>query len=276
MLYLRDVPDFNSFETTYEDIFYYDKPFVFADSISKFPRFVWFFFKALNRVMFDKTSDLAHALPEEPGDGKSILDIGCSDGQKLMRYYKNGYEVFGLDVNEAALKKAHEAMPKANFKQGVLSKDTYPASSFDFIRVDNTLEHVYEPVKFLKFVKRILKPSGTLYIYVPNGNSLLFKVFGKYSSHSWVPFHVNQFSPNTIRRGLEVSGFRRIKIRTLPSPHAVILSIRQLRGNINIRYGVTNHNNTLKSYLFELLISPITNLIGRLGFGEEIFVVAQK
>ena len=90
-----------------------------------------------------------------------ILDIGSADG-KLGELITG--EVVCLDISETYLKAAQmkgltafagraEALP---FKK-----------VFDIVVLSNILEHVPDPVRVIEEIKKVLKPSGRLYIVVP-------------------------------------------------------------------------------------------------------------
>jgi 2-polyprenyl-3-methyl-5-hydroxy-6-metoxy-1,4-benzoquinol methylase len=98
-----------------------------------------------------------------------FLDVGCATG-----FFINGirassdWEVFGVDFGKAAVKFASEELG-LNVVAGDLTETDYPDGFFDFVHVNNVLEHVLNPVAVLSECRRIIKPDGTMYLSVPNG-----------------------------------------------------------------------------------------------------------
>jgi SAM-dependent methyltransferase len=75
-----------------------------------------------------------HDWPEEEGQGRSLLDFGCHDGEKLARWYQEGWEVAGVDLNEPAISVAKKRFPEGRFWCGDLLELDIPYR-FDVIRL---------------------------------------------------------------------------------------------------------------------------------------------
>jgi 2-polyprenyl-3-methyl-5-hydroxy-6-metoxy-1,4-benzoquinol methylase len=101
--------------------------------------------------------------------GGKFLDVGCATG-----FFINGirassrWEVFGVDFGKAAVKFAGEELG-LNVVAGDLTETNYPDGFFDFVHVNNVLEHVLNPAAVLSECRRIVKPDGVMYLSVPNG-----------------------------------------------------------------------------------------------------------
>jgi len=79
---------------------------------------------------------------------------------------------------------------------------------FDAIRSDNVVEHLRDPVSYLAALVKLLKPGGSLRVFVPNGDALSAMLLGRYSYVYWLPFHLNYFTPKTLRVAMERAGLR--------------------------------------------------------------------
>ena len=53
---------------------------------------------------------------------------------------------------------------------GDLQDAGYPDEFFDYVHVNNVLEHVLDPVGLLTECRRILKPGGRFHLAVPTGS----------------------------------------------------------------------------------------------------------
>ena len=101
---------------------------------------------------------------------ESILDVGCGQGG-AMRVLRNVYpkaKVVGL---EPSRHNAHIA-EKIGFEvyKKKLGENVCLNQKFDVAIAIYVLQHVLDPVDFLKGLKRNLKPGGVAAIVVPNGN----------------------------------------------------------------------------------------------------------
>lgn len=248
MQFLTDIPSFESMEGKYEEI--YVEP-----DLDK-----------LSRKLVSKPSK----------NGKKILDIGCNHGIQLIPAYNDGWEIFGIDLNAHAIRDCQKYLPSANFGVSTIEDVTFSDEFFEKIQTFHVLEHVYDPVAFLKKTRSLLKKGGELEIRIPNGGSLEMKVWGKYSSQSWVPFHINMFDPQTIKLVLEKAGFTDIRIGTNPIPWWWILSFRQWRGTINIKKGVTNFHQNIFHKGLQVALYPLLYVMAWFNLGEELHIRAYK
>ena len=137
-----------------------------------------------------------------------ILDIGCSTGHFLHSIKGLAKTRVGLELNKQAVsfikrrlgfKVYSEPIERAKIKEG----------PFDLITVLQTLEHVPKPISFLKNVSRHLKPTGYLYLELPNIEDALLSI---YKNQSYAGFyfrepHVSYFSKGTLKRLVESCGF---------------------------------------------------------------------
>jgi SAM-dependent methyltransferase len=213
-----------------------------------------------------------HKLPHEIGKGRRMLDVGCSTGEKLRHFAERGYQIFGLDMAEDAVRIANSRYG-SGFTYGSLSQAGYEEDYFDVVRLDNVLEHIADPVTTLIEVRRILKPGAHAYIYVPNGESLTVKILRDISINSWVPFHVVLYSPATLRLALLRAGFSEISIKSHTPGDLLVLTFAQLLG-MNERV-LAEFPKPVYLSLF-ILTLPISLIMSLLPKGEELVAIAEK
>lgn len=98
-----------------------------------------------------------------------FLDVGCATG-----FFINGiqnhsqWEVYGTDFGESAVRFARSKLG-LDVRQGDLADALFPDAYFDYVHVNNVLEHVLDPVSLLRECRRVVKPDGILFLSVPNG-----------------------------------------------------------------------------------------------------------
>lgn len=168
-----------------------------------------------------------HDWPEEEGQGRSILDFGCYSGGKLVRWYRLGWSVAGIDLNEDAIAAARRRLPEGKFWCGDILNLNID-ERFDFIRADNVVEHLLDPLPYLRALRRLLKPWGKLRVFVPNGQGLTATLAGRYSYVYWIPFHVNLFSVKTLREALAKAGFQPAECFAFAPVGSWVHTLRQL------------------------------------------------
>jgi len=232
-----------------------------------------FFSSFLYRAWVRVDGDLSfHA---RKGAGR-LIDIGCNEGRGLSLYARNGFQVEGLELNEAAAAQARE---RGFIVHGRPVEDFTPAAPYEVAILSNVLEHAAEPRQMLLVVSRILSSKGQIWISCPNNRSWLRRVFGKYWINWHLPFHISHFSSQTITNLLEQTGFTAIQISQV-TPSAWVASsaivrifakeghaTRQLRNPILFAPLVL----AIRFFLF-----PILWLKNRTGHGDCLLITAVK
>jgi 2-polyprenyl-3-methyl-5-hydroxy-6-metoxy-1,4-benzoquinol methylase len=155
------------------------------------------------------------------GKGR-LLDIGCNEGRGLRIYKANGFDAEGFELNEVAAK---EARAKGFTVYTEAVENSQPEQPYDVIVLSNVLEHSLDPKNMLFHVHRILKPGGQVWISLPNVNSWLRHIFGKYWINWHVPFHLFHFSSKTLGQLLQRSGFETTDFKYVTPSHWVSQSI---------------------------------------------------
>ncbi len=100
----------------------------------------------------------------------TLLDVGCGTGEFLEAAERRGFSVTGVEPSETASRIAGRHYPVI---QAELERVRLPSSSFDVLTLWSVLEHVGEPIAFLKGVSALLKEDGILALRVPTSQGLL-------------------------------------------------------------------------------------------------------
>ena len=90
-----------------------------------------------------------------------LLDIGCETGIFLEMVKEKGWEGRGIEFSEFACKRARQRIGDV-VVCGDLRDVRYGRNTFDVVTLWHTLEHLTDPLRTLKEIKRILKPGGLL------------------------------------------------------------------------------------------------------------------
>jgi O-antigen biosynthesis protein len=107
-----------------------------------------------------------------------VLDVGCAQGlMGKMLKDKPGCKVYGVDINEDALKYArasgyYEDVFKLNIENSTDSDEFVQFRNstphFDFIVLSNLLEHLVDPTSALLKLSGMLENRGNILISIPN------------------------------------------------------------------------------------------------------------
>jgi SAM-dependent methyltransferase len=161
-----------------------------------------------------------------PGEGATVLDIGCGAGDLLVSMQRLGWRVEGLDFDVRAVEAAKARGIPA--RVGTLEEQIYPDASFDAIYLGHVLEHVYEPVSFLRECRRILKSEGMLIVVTPNTRSWGHRRFGTDWRGLEPPRHLHLFSSTALAETLRKAGFQDVTVRTSARGARLILSMSRI------------------------------------------------
>ncbi|WP_333598989.1 class I SAM-dependent methyltransferase [Flavobacterium sp.] len=122
-----------------------------------------------------------------------LLDIGAGTGDFLVVAKNDGWHITGIEPSEKAKTIAINKGVKFAESLAVLE-----SNSFDIITMWHVLEHVPNLEEYILELKRLLKPSGTIVIAVPNFKSFDATYYGKFWAAYDVPRHIWHFSKTAI------------------------------------------------------------------------------
>ncbi|MGA7217221.1 MAG: class I SAM-dependent methyltransferase [Candidatus Sulfotelmatobacter sp.] len=254
---------------------FYERFYNFSGERATFYTFLreWFFSSFLYRLWMRVDGDISFHLRK--GGGR-LLDIGCNEGRTLKNYARNGFDAEGVELNEKAAALARAA----GFRVFTGSlEDLAPQLPYDVAVLSNVLEHALDPGRMLREVHRLVKPQGQVWISCPNRQSWLRGLFGRMWINWHVPFHISHFSPRTLRKLVEESGFSEVRIRQITPALWVASSIlagffarpgrptKQLR-NAPLIFGLV--------LLCRALLFPVLFWGNRTGRGDCLVAVATR
>jgi cyclopropane fatty-acyl-phospholipid synthase-like methyltransferase len=202
--------------------------------------------------------------------GRRLLDAGCGAGGFLNFAAKSGWTVSGLDASEAAVRYSVETH-HLNVALADLNRYELPQKSYDVIWAFHVIEHLSDPIHFLKSVSSALEPDGVFYLGLPfyprariRFHQLLYKAgIAHYPFGFGLPDHISYFDRKTLRETLADVGLS--VVRTWFSGKLTLEELssaaKQSRG---FRRAVGN------------AILPFGKLFGNMGQYQHINVIARK
>jgi SAM-dependent methyltransferase len=151
------------------------------------------------------------SLPQPPRG--RLLDIGCASGQFLQMAAARGYDVEGIEVDSRFVAMARTA--GLSVRHGVLDEADARAhaGAYDVVAAMEVLEHVADPVGFLRLIGSTLKPGGWLLVSVPDNRRPT--PFGR-DLWDYPPHHLTRWNPGALRLALERAGYAVVGQRSMP------------------------------------------------------------
>jgi len=160
----------------------------------------------------------------------TVLDIGCGTGDFLAEAKKNNWKTVGMEPSSKA---------KTSAKQkGICLVESYDELEdhyFDVITMWHVLEHVSDLENQIKELKRLVKPTGTIIIAVPNFKSFDASYYGVFWAAYDVPRHLWHFSKTAIEKLFAKQNLKLKKVNPMwfDSFYVSLLSEKYKNGKMN-------------------------------------------
>jgi len=145
--------------------------------------------------------------------GGEVLDVGCGGGAFLERMRGLGWRVAGVEPDPRAAEVAR-AQRRLDVRAGTLDDVRFEEGRFDAVTSSHVIEHVHDPLAFLRECARVTKPGGRVVVVTPNTGSLGHRRLGT----DWIgldpPRHLYLFTRATLRRLAEKAGLAVLTVRS--------------------------------------------------------------
>jgi 2-polyprenyl-3-methyl-5-hydroxy-6-metoxy-1,4-benzoquinol methylase len=134
-----------------------------------------------------------------------LLDIGSGAGYFLDSCRRNGILAKGIEPDATTRNRSINNFGIDVFDEAELDK--MEDSGFDVITMWHVLEHVEELNTRVQQIQRLLKEDGLLILALPNCSSFDARHYKQFWAGYDVPRHLWHFTPDTISKLLNKSGF---------------------------------------------------------------------
>ncbi|HYC00266.1 MAG TPA: class I SAM-dependent methyltransferase [Candidatus Limnocylindrales bacterium] len=118
--------------------------------------------------------------------GKRVLDAGCGEGFGTQIIADVAKEVVGVDYSDQAISECRRLWSKPNlrFQQVDLTRPGSFTDTFDVVLNFQVIEHIADPLPFLRGLHARLAPEGVLIMTTPN----------RLRTVSENPYHVREYT----------------------------------------------------------------------------------
>ena len=159
------------------------------------------------------------------GEGKRVLDIGCSSGYLARPLVARGCTVVGIEQDAAAAEEARAVCADVLVGDAETMELQFEPESFDVLLCGDLIEHLRDPSSFLIRVRPFLRPGGRLVLTTPNvanwANRLgLLVGRWRYTDRGILDrTHLHLFTRATLVETLARAGYRVVELDfTVPVP----------------------------------------------------------
>ena len=165
--------------------------------------------KAWKRMMEPIFQKAANIIERYKKNGGRLLDVGTGFGFFLSEMKERGWEVVGVEISKQAITYARNGLG-LTVHEGPLEKIGFPENDFDVVSGFYVIEHLPNPMEFLKECYRILNPEGILLLRYPHTTPIknFLHLIGIENRLYDLPAHLSDFSPEIIERCMGKAGFK--------------------------------------------------------------------
>ena len=144
-----------------------------------------------------------------------ILDIGCGFCETLAYHQARGCDVYGVEVDENVKTVAEKY--QFDVRIGPFDPDCYTPESFDYVTMQQVIEHVDDPLETLQDVAKILRPGGHAVLTTPNAHGWGTRAFGRKWINWHAPYHRHFFSNSSMKIAAQSAGLDIESVQTITS-----------------------------------------------------------
>lgn len=219
-------------------------------------------------------------------NGGALLEVGVGSGAFLRAARDAGFDATGVDPSPAIVDHVRETLQLhvvAAFLEDFRPED---GRRFDVVVMNHVLEHLREPRAALMHLRSLVADDALLHVAVPNVGAWEARLPGW---TSYEPYHLFYFSAGTLADTLQAAGFRVVKTETVEPFsgwfNAIVRTLfarsyETARNRIEDAGPSSWKTQLLTGALnlgrvgFGALTLPLRWVQARLGFGEELVVLA--
>lgn len=217
-----------------------------------------------------------------------VLDIGCGFGESLGYHAARGCDVYGVEADENILRVVKRF--GYNIHVGLFDDKVFGADFFDYVTMDQVVEHVTDPLLTLQGVARILKSGGAAILTTPNASGWGVKVFGDRWINWHAPYHLQFFSKKSIKLLADKADLEIVKIKTITNSEWLYYQWIHLitRPKLGEASGFWSTNKIRLTFLQRLCMvilsvlhrtkinHVITRIFDSIGLGDNFVVILKK
>lgn len=138
--------------------------------------------------------------------GKVVMDVGCGAGSFLDLIQGFAEKIVAIEPSI----EFQDELRKKGFQTFAYPADAHRelAGQVDLAVCFSVIEHVNDPVDFLRSIRALLAPGGSLFLSTPNAGDLLINALPEiYASFFYRKVHPWYFDKDSLQRTFALAGF---------------------------------------------------------------------
>lgn len=206
-------------------------------------------------------------------EGGRLLDIGSGSGDFLNLMAGLGWQVQGVEPDKEAAELSRKRFGFKIIGQKFIESDL-SSEYFDAITAKHVIEHIDDPVGFLKKAWQVLGSAGRLTATTPNIKSLGHLMFKK----NWFPLepprHLFLFSAETLKEAALRAGLKNIEVKAKPvAAEKIYIHSKSIweTGKTGKPTGIIRKFSSLCFQFLEIVLYPFNK-----NLGEELVLFVRK
>ncbi len=136
-----------------------------------------------------------------------ILEVGSAKGHLLHVLRHLGHTVQGVEISAHACDAARRKFDVEVFSGSIEEYADLRAHQHDMVWCNDVIEHVPDPIGFVRACAAVLKPGGRLILDTPNGGAAAVAQ-GKANWRAYCPYHIFLFGAQNLTTIAEMAGLR--------------------------------------------------------------------
>jgi 2-polyprenyl-3-methyl-5-hydroxy-6-metoxy-1,4-benzoquinol methylase len=155
--------------------------------------------------------------------GPEVLNLGSGPFLELPLLKREGRNFTACDVDERAIveaKRRYGAELKAADVVVPGQPLPYPDGTFDLVTSMDVIEHIVDPIPWVREALRVLKPKGQLFLTTPNYSSFslrlleatVLEVIARRQGFSRHDIHPTKMTPERLERVLREAGCSQVSV----------------------------------------------------------------
>lgn len=214
--------------------------------------------------------------------GRTLLDIGSGPGHFLACGKKRGWKTVGIEPSAPAARYSNKR-GLATVNEFFSYERAKRLGTFDVVHAALVLEHVPDPAGFITDMKKMLKKSGHIGIFVPNDYNPLQRILREERGFKpwWVVprHHLNYFTVESMKRLLTRLGFTVEDVIASYPLETFLLAGKNYVGNHAIGRACHAQRKAFELALYKkdpALLNDLYTGLAAAGIGRECMIIAKK
>ena len=178
-----------------------------------------------------------------------VVDVGCGSGTFLAYMKRLGFSnLWGSDFNSQNVKEVKDAFGIEVLAGDISVLDQIPPA--DLMVLYDVLEHVPDPIDYLRTMIKHLNDGGVVQIRVPNYGSFWASVLKTRWLWTIPPFHLNYFTVPVLKAMMQNAGYADVQVRSSKSGFRLAFYFLQLSKAFENRVNVEGLSGAMSNVSF--------------------------